>query len=275
MLLLPTTADQNRGFERTAELVTALLSTSPVARAAARALQAATTWREAVGAITTLPQLAGYFGGQALCGLYLCFVQRDDMPEKQFRSRLMTALDPESLREYACAGPGPKASLRRIFGAATAGKTEEKLAWIATNAAALFQWAGVDFHWLADESTGAAVRPLTAVDIEHSLCYFSRLETARERLGPAAKPLHDALSAVTGGHHGKLRVPLKQLGNWDAGKVRAVLADMSVSLGGRGPRIRSRSLRRRWRRRRSGGGRRGGGTLRGSARAGGGAGSFC
>lgn len=218
---------------RTAELVGHLGSASPIGRAAAADLQSALTWRDAIAAITSIPGVGPYFGGQALCGLYLCFVQQDDTPDTPFRTRLMPRLEPASLRTFASPGPGPIRAMERIFGRATGGSDEDKMAWLAGHAAELFEWAELDFPWEADASAPGGARPLSAVDVEHSLCYFSRLEKARESLGTAAKPLHDAFVAVSEGKYGRLKVQAKRLAEWKPEKVREVLADMSVRLGGK------------------------------------------
>jgi hypothetical protein len=83
----------------------------------------------------------------------------------------------------------------------------EGIQWLAANAEREFDRLGLQFPYLAEESCFASAhcagggykwarKPLTAIDMEHSLCYFSRLLRARKTF--EAKPellqrLHDLI----------------------------------------------------------------------------------
>lgn len=142
----------------------------------------------------------------------------------------MARVDPASLADFATPGRGPTKAMRSIFGDVR-GTHVDKMRWLAANSPALFEWAwrGVAFPWMLDDE--GRPRALTAVDVEHSLCYFSKLDATRTRLGEAAKPLHDAVAAVTA-RYGVLTVPLSALMQWGPAKAREVLTDMLARLGG-------------------------------------------
>ena len=196
----------------------------------AATLQSAVTWREATEAVLSRPgafcEVGPYFGGQALCCVYLCFIG-GDAPDGPFRSRLMRALDPSSMAHYATPGRGPLTALATIFGDRIGGDAADKMAWLAANTEALMDWAGLDFPWLMD---GEARRVPSAVDHEHSLCYFHRASVVRYNLREHAAHLYASLQACAP-EKGSLSVHLSELEVWTPGKVCAVLREMLVALG--------------------------------------------
>ena len=220
-------AYQTRGFGRTALMAASLRKH---ARAVAAVLQSAVTWREATEAVLSRPgafcEVGPYFGGQALCCIYLCFIG-GDAPDGPFRGRLMRALDPSSMAHFATPGRGPLTALAAIFGDRIEGNSADKMAWLAANTEALMGWAGLDFPWLMD---GEARRVPTAVDHEHSLCYFHRASVARDNLREHAAHLYMALQACAP-EKGSLTVHLSELEVWNPGKVCAVLQEMLPALG--------------------------------------------
>lgn len=174
-------AYQTRGYTRTANLVTQLLAKS---RALAAKMRAERTWEATVGhMISDLEEVAGFFGGQALCYIYHGVVG-GDAPGGPFRTRLLPNLDPVSLMKFATPGGGPKESLAAIFGPRMRGSHAEKIAWLAANADKLLAWAGLaaDFPWepapdaLLDGAVRggapAGKRPISAVDVENMLCFI-------------------------------------------------------------------------------------------------------
>ena len=222
-----TAAYQTRGFGRTAAMAASLRRH---ARAVAALLQSAVTWREATEAVLSRPgafcEVGPYFGGQALCCVYLCFIG-GDAPDGPFRSRLMRAMDPSTMAHFATPGKGPLTAIAAIFGDRLKGDSADKMAWLAANTEALMDWAALDFPWLMD---GAARRVPTAVDHEHSLCYYHRASVARDNLREHAAHLYAALQACAP-EKGSLSVHLSELEVWNGGKVCAVLQEMLSVLG--------------------------------------------
>ena len=222
-----TAAYQSRGFVRTAMMAASLRRH---AHAVAALLQSAVTWREATDAVLSRPgafrEVGPYFGGQALCCVYLCFIG-GDAPDGPFRTRLMRAMDPSTMAHYATPGKGPLTAIAAIFGDRLRGDSADKMAWLAANTEALMDWAGLDFPWLMD---GKARRVPTAVDHEHSLCYYHRASVARDNLRECAAHLHAALQACAP-QNGSLSVHLSELEVWNSAKVCAVLREMLPALG--------------------------------------------
>ena len=102
-------------------------------------------------------------------------------------------------------GNGPIAVIKGKPGRQTGlwnGKKDvlEGIQWLVANAEREFDRLGLQFPYLPEESCSAggkwARKPMTAIDMEHSLCYFSRLLRARKTF--ASKPellqrLHDLI----------------------------------------------------------------------------------
>jgi len=152
------------------------------------ALRAARTWADACDALLILSGVGDYVGGQALCTFFFGVCKGDV-------SRFAPNLDATTMKSFCLCGPGPEGVVQKMWGGVQLGKSEavKRLAWLAENAEARFQALGLRFPFQRD-ADGARKR-LTAVDLEHALCYFSRYLSAHDSLKAAgARIVHDKLA---------------------------------------------------------------------------------
>lgn len=140
-------------------------------KAAVTALRQATSWREAnEKLVQTLRNVGAYTGAQGLCTLLFGVLRGD--PKLLFGKEYM-ASGPGSMLQWCGNGPGPADSINRIFGKGV--RTLEGIQQLRDGAADAFARLNLEFPYLL-EASGEG-RPLTFVDLEHSLCYFSRYRT--------------------------------------------------------------------------------------------------
>ena len=152
------------------------------------ALRAARTWADACDALLILSGVGDYVGGQALCTFFFGVCKGDV-------SRFAPNLDATTMKSFCLCGPGPEGVVKKMWGGVQLGKSEavKRLAWLAENSEAQFQALGLRFPFQRD-ADGARKR-LTAVDLEHALCYFSRYLSAHDSLKAAgARIVHDKLA---------------------------------------------------------------------------------
>ncbi|CAH0379306.1 unnamed protein product, partial [Pelagomonas calceolata] len=152
------------------------------------ALRAARSWKDACKAVLTLSGVGDYVGGQALCTFFFGVCEGDV-------SRFAPNLDATTMKSFCLCGPGPEGVVKKMWGGVQLGKSEavKRLAWLAENSEAQFQALGLRFPFQRD-ADGARKR-LTAVDLEHALCYFSRYLSAHDSLKAAgARIVYDKLA---------------------------------------------------------------------------------
>ena len=125
-----------------------------------------------------LSGVGDYVGGQALCTFFFGVCKGDV-------SRFAPNLDATTMKSFCLCGPGPEGVVKKMWGGVQLGKSEavKRLAWLAENAEARFQALGLRFPFQQD-ADGKRKR-LTAVDLEHALCYFSRYLAGYEGLKEA------------------------------------------------------------------------------------------
>ena len=142
-------------------------------RAVASKVRAARTWEEANLAVQArhggLPLMGPYNAAQGLLTLLhgVCGGDCTHCFDASF--------DVASMRVWCGFGPGPITSIQEIFGGG--GSDKETLSGIRRlqrMADDKFDELGLAFPYLLEED-GKTPRPLSCVDLEHSLCYFSRL----------------------------------------------------------------------------------------------------
>ena len=147
------------------------------------ALGAAKTWEDACRAVMQLGGCGPFVGGQALL-TFLYGVCADDV------SRFAPSLDVGTMIDYCTYGGGPKRMVERLWrvpGESVRLREHEvvaRISWLAKNAEAEFAQLGFAFPYQLWKGTKRR-RALTAVDIEHSLCYFSRYLAGYEGLKEA------------------------------------------------------------------------------------------
>ena len=147
------------------------------------ALGAAKTWEDACRAVMKLGGCGQFVGGQALL-TFLYGVCEDDV------SRFAPSLDVGTMMDYCTYGGGPKRMVERLWrvpGESVRLREHEvvaRISWLAKNAEAEFATLGLAFPYQVWKGTETR-RTLTAVDMEHSLCYFSRYLAGYEGLKEA------------------------------------------------------------------------------------------
>ena len=142
-------------------------------RTVATKVRAASTWEEANRAVQKLASIGGYSGAQGLCTLVFGVCAGD------FSLAFSKGFDNTSLLDWCAYGDGPESSVKQIFGENVG--TLEGIRELRRNADAQFKRWGLEFPYLL-EADGTK-RPLSCVDLEHSLCYFCRYGRARKELG--------------------------------------------------------------------------------------------
>lgn len=146
-------------------------------KAAVAALRQATSWKEANEClIKTLLNVGAYTSAQGLCTLVFGVLCGD--PKLLFGSAYQTD-GPGSMLDWCGNGPGPAESIKTIFGKSV-GSTLEGIHKLRDGAAGAFSRLELSFPYLGE--AGSEGRALTCVDLEHSLCYFSRYLAIRDHL---------------------------------------------------------------------------------------------
>ena len=144
-------------------------------------LENAKTWEEAIMAVRLLGGAGPFVGGQALL-TFLYGVCEGDV------SRFAPSLDVGTMIDYCTYGGGPKRMVERLWrvpGESVRLREHEvvaRISWLAKNAEAEFAQLGLAFPY---QVKNGQRRTLTAVDMEHSLCYFSRYLAGYEGLKEA------------------------------------------------------------------------------------------
>ena len=145
------------------------------------ALGAAKTWEDACRAVMELGGCGPFVGGQALL-TFLYGVCAANV------SRFAPNLDVGTMADYCTYGGGPKRMVERLWrvpGESVRLREHEvvaRISWLAKNAEAEFAQLGLAFPY---QVKNGQRRTLTAVDMEHSLCYFSRYLAGYEGLKEA------------------------------------------------------------------------------------------
>ena len=150
-------------------------------------LAASETWKEACAAVQLLSGAGQFVGGQGLL-TFAYGVCKSDF------TKFAPRLDVSSMEEFCSFGPGPKNMVLALWKAKRLDDEEvvARIAWLAKNADAEFAKLGLAFPYQVKDGRR---RPLTAVDMEHSLCYFSRYLSAHDKLRAAgAATVYEVLS---------------------------------------------------------------------------------
>ena len=140
-------------------------------------LENAKTWEEAIMAVRLLGGAGPFVGGQALL-TFLYGVCEGDV------SRFAPSLDVGTMADYCSYGPGPKKMIVKLWKTPEPNEAEvvARIVWLAKNANSEFAKLGLAFPYQVEDGRR---RALTAVDMEHSLCYFSRYLKAHDDLRAA------------------------------------------------------------------------------------------
>ena len=131
-------------------------------------------------AVRLLGGAGPFVGGQALL-TFAYGVCKEDF------SRFAPRLDVGTMADYCSYGPGPKKMILKLWKAKGLNEAEvvARIVWLAKNADAEFAKLGLAFPYQVEDGRR---RALTAVDMEHSLCYFSRYLWRTTNCGPPAPP---------------------------------------------------------------------------------------
>ncbi len=140
-------------------------------------LAASKTWEEAIMAVRLLAGAGPFVGGQALL-TFLYGVCEGDV------SSFAPSLDVGTMADYCSYSPGPKKMIVKLWKTPEPNEAEvvTRIVWLAKNADAEFAKLGLAFPYQVEDGRR---RALTAVDMEHSLCYFSRYLKAHDDLRAA------------------------------------------------------------------------------------------
>ena len=128
-------------------------------------------------AVRLLGGAGPFVGGQALL-TFLYGVCEGDV------SSFAPSLDVGTMADYCSYGGGPKSMILALWKAKGLNEAEvvARIVWLAKNADAEFAKLGLAFPYQVEDGQR---RALTAVDMEHSLCYFSRYLSAHDDLRAA------------------------------------------------------------------------------------------
>ena len=164
-----------------------LAKTSALLSDVARDVRGAASWRAANQAAQALYCVGDYTGAQGLCTLLFGVCSS---AEQLFDNPVDATAD---MATCCFTGPGPVDSIKRIFGEKN---TLKGIQWLQSHQQAEFKRLSLAFPYLVGE--GGAPRLLSAVDFEHSLCYFSRYMGIQAKFaGPGGaakiKELHSLL----------------------------------------------------------------------------------
>ena len=144
-------------------------------------LGAAKTWEDACRAVMQLGGCGPFVGGQALL-TFAYGVCNEDF------TKFAPRLDVGTMADYCTYGGGPKRMVERLWrvpGESVKLREHEvvaRISWLAKNAEAEFAELGLAFPYQVEDGRR---RALTAVEMEHSLCYFSRYLKAHDDLRAA------------------------------------------------------------------------------------------
>ena len=140
-------------------------------------LENAKTWEDAIMAVRMLGGAGPFVGGQALL-TFAYGVCKEDF------TKFAPRLDVGTMADYCSYGGGPKSMILALWKAKGLNEAEvvARIVWLAKNADAEFAKLGLAFPYQVEDGQR---RALTAVDMEHSLCYFSRYMLAHDKLRAA------------------------------------------------------------------------------------------
>ena len=140
-------------------------------------LAASETWEDAIMAVRMLAGAGPFVGGQALL-TFAYGVCKEDFTIFAPRLNVGTMMD------YCSYGGGPKRMVLALWKAKGLDEAEvvARIVWLAKNADSEFAKLGLAFPYQVEDGRR---RNLTAVDMEHSLCYFSRYLSAHDKLRAA------------------------------------------------------------------------------------------
>ena len=126
-------------------------------------------------AVRLLAGAGPFVGGQALL-TFLYGVCEGDV------SSFAPSLNVGTMADYCSYGGGPKSMILALWKAKGLNEADvvARIVWLAKNADAEFAKLGLAFPYQVGRR-----RALTAVDMEHSLCYFSRYLSAHDDLRAA------------------------------------------------------------------------------------------
>ena len=103
------------------------------------------------------------------------------------------ALDVSTMNSFCSFGPGPEGVIQKLW--KSNGAVVARIAWLASNAEAQFARLGLAFPF--QKGPDGTPRRLTAVDLEHALCYFSRYLSAHDALQvKGARTVHAKLAGL-------------------------------------------------------------------------------
>ena len=141
------------------------------------ALGGAKTWEDACRAVMELDGCGQFVGGQALL-TFAYGVCKEDF------TKFAPSLDVGTMADYCTYGGGPKRMVLALWKAKGLDDDEvvARITWLAKNADSEFAKLGLAFPYQVKDGRR---RTLTAVDMEHSLCYFSRYLSAHDKLRAA------------------------------------------------------------------------------------------
>ena len=128
-------------------------------------------------AVRMLGGAGPFVGGQALL-TFAYGVCKEDF------TKFAPRLDVGTMADYCSYGGGPKSMILALWKAKGLNEAEvvARIVWLAKNANSEFAKLGLAFPYQVEDGRR---RALTAVDMEHSLCYFSRYLSAHDKLRAA------------------------------------------------------------------------------------------
>jgi len=140
-------------------------------------LAASETWEDAIMAVRMLGGAGPFVGGQALL-TFAYGVCKEDL------TIFALSLNVGTMMDYCSYGGGPKRMVLALWKAKGLDEAEvvARIVWLAKNADREFAKLGLAFPYQVKDGRR---RTLTAVDMEHSLCYFSRYLSAHDKLRAA------------------------------------------------------------------------------------------
>ena len=146
----------------------------------------AKTWADACAAFRKLSGVGAYVGGQALCTFFYGVCEGS-------MALFNPALDVSTMNSFCSFGPGPEGVIKKLW--KSNGAVVARIAWLASNAEAQFARLGLAFPF--QKGADGTPRRLTAVDLEHALCYFSRYLSAHDALqAKGARTVHAKLTGL-------------------------------------------------------------------------------
>ena len=170
-------ASQVQGFGKWADAFALWFDESKPAgtlKQAVADLRKARRWDEANLILQRLKCVGDYTAAQGLCTLVFGAYEGD--ASQIFHPN---GYDKVSMLDWCAHGPGPKTSIEAMFGQDANGLAG--IRWLREHSDERFASLGIDFPYLVGEGGGGR-RELSCVDLEHSLCYFSRYLSIKDKL---------------------------------------------------------------------------------------------